>query len=237
MAEKVSVVKCDSYDEKLVLEKVKEALDLIGFEIKEGSKVLLKPNVLSAKRPDEAVTTHPSVINAVCKILKEKKCKILIGDSSGMGVGGTREAFKKTGIEEISKKYNAELIPFEESKIVYTKINGKILKGIHVSKSILDVDFIINMPKLKTHALVGYTGAVKNMFGIIPGGKKSYYHKICGNQITFADLLIDIYNCRIPDLNIMDGIMGMEGNGPAAGKIKKTGIIIASKSGVALDFI
>ncbi len=237
MAEKVSVVKCDSYDEELVLQKVREALDLVGFQIKQDSKVLLKPNVLSAKSPDEAVTTHPSVINAVCKILKERKCKISISDSSGMGVGGTREAFKKTGIEKIAKRYDAELIPFEESKIVYKKINGKILKGIHVSKSLLDADFIINMPKLKTHTLVGYTGAVKNMFGIIPGGKKSYYHKICGNQIIFADLLIDIYNCRIPNLNIMDGIIGMEGNGPAAGKIKKTGIIIASKSGVALDFV
>jgi len=238
MAEKVSVVKCDSYDEELVLEKVREALNLIGFQIKQGSKVLLKPNVLSAKIPDEAITTHPALINAVCFILKEKKCKISIGDSSGIGAfGGTKEAFKKTGIEEISKRYNAELIPFEESKIAYTEINGKILKGIHVSKSLLDADFIINMPKLKTHSLVGYTGAVKNMFGIIPGGKKSYYHKICGNQITFADLLIDIYNCRIPNLNIMDGIVGMEGNGPAAGKIKKTGIIIASKSGVALDFV
>jgi len=237
MAEKVSVVKCYSYDEEFVLEKVRKALDLIGFEIKEGSKVLLKPNVLSAKSPEEAITTHPAIINAICKILKEKKCKISIGDSSGIGIEGTKEAFNKTGIKEIAKRYNAELIPFEKSKIIYKKINGKILKGIHVSKSILDADFIINMPKLKTHTLVGYTGAVKNMFGIIPGGKKSYYHKICGNQITFADLLVDIYNCRIPDLNIMDGIIGMEGNGPAAGKIKKTGIIIASKSGIALDFV
>ena len=238
MAEKVSVVKCDSYDEELVLEKVREALGLIGFQIKQGSKVLLKPNVLSAKSPNEAITTHPVLINAICFILKEKKCKISIGDSSGMGVfGGTRKAFKKTGIEEIAKRYNAELIPFEESEIVYTEINGKILKRIHVSKSVLDAEFIINIPKLKTHSLIGYTGAVKNMFGIIPGGKKSDYHKICGNQATFSDLLVDIYNFRKPDLNIMDGIVGMEGNGPAAGKIKKTGIIIASKSGIALDFV
>lgn len=237
MAEKVSVVKCDSYDEELVLEKVRKALDLIGFQIKQGSKVLLKPNVLSARSPNEAITTHPALINAVCRILKEKKCKISIGDSSGMDVlGGTRRAFKKTGIEEIAKRYNAELIPFEESKIIHTKINGKILKGIHVSKSFLDADFVINMPKLKTHVLMGYTGAVKNMFGIIPGGKKTNYHKICGNQKNFAELLVDIYLSRKPDLNIMDGIVGMEGNGPAAGKIKKTGIIIASKSGVALDF-
>lgn len=238
MAEKVSVVKCDSYDEGLVLQKVREALNLINFEIKQGTNVLIKPNVLSAKSPNEAITTHPALVNAICRILKEKNCKISIGDSSGIGAfGGTRRAFKKTGIEEIAKRYNAEIIPFEESKIVYKKINGKILKGIHISKSLLDADFIINMPKLKTHALVGYTGAVKNMFGIIPGGKKSYYHKICGNQATFADLLVDIYNFRKPDLNIMDGIIGMEGNGPAAGKIKKTGIIIASKSGIALDFV
>ena len=238
MVEKVAVVKCNSYDEGLVLQKVRQALDLIGFKIKKGSNVLLKPNVLSAKRPDEAITTHPSIVNAICKILKEKKCKISIGDSSGMDVfGGTRRAFKKTGIEEIAHKYNAKLIPFEESEIIYTKINGKILKRIHVSKSVLDAELIINIPKLKTHSLIGYTGAVKNMFGIIPGGKKSDYHKMCGNQASFADLLVDIYNFRKPDLNIMDGIIGMEGNGPATGKIKKTGIIIASKDGIALDFV
>ncbi|MCK4860088.1 MAG: DUF362 domain-containing protein [Candidatus Omnitrophica bacterium] len=237
MVEKVSVVKCNSYDEKLVLEKVREALDLIGFKIKQGSKVLLKPNVLSAKSPDEAITTHPALINAICRILKEKKCKISIGDSSGIGIKGTREAFKKTGIEEIAHRYNAEIIPFEESKIVYKKIDSKIVKGIHISKSLLDADFIINMPKLKTHTLVGYTGAVKNMFGIIPGGKKIDYHKTCGNQKNFAELLVDIYLLRKPDLNIMDGIVGMEGNGPAAGKIKKTGIVIASKDGIALDFV
>jgi len=238
MAEKVSVVKCDSYDEGLVLQKVREALDLIGFKVKKGSNVLLKPNVLSAKGPDEAITTHPSIINAICKILKEKNCKISIGDSSGMGVfGGTRRAFKKTGIEEIAHRYNAKLIPFEESEIIYTKINGKILKRIHVSKPVLDAGLIINIPKLKTHTLIGYTGAVKNMFGIIPGGKKSDYHKTCGNQAMFADLLVDVYNFRKPGLNIMDGIIGMEGNGPAAGKIKKTGIIIASKDGIALDFV
>jgi ferredoxin len=85
--------------------------------------------------------------------------------------------------------------------------------------------------------LVGYTGAVKNMFGIIPGGKKGNYHKTSGNQKNFSELLIDIYLARKPDLNIMDGIIGMEGNGPSAGKIKKTGIIIASENGIALDFV
>ncbi len=238
MIEKVSVVKCKSYDEELVLEKVRKALDLIGFKVKQGTNVLIKPNALMGKEPKQAVTTHPAIISAVCRILKEKKCHISIGESAGFMVsGGTDYALEKSGIKKVAEEYNAKLINFDKSEIILKKINGKILKRIYVPKLVLDAEFIINLPKLKTHTLVGYTGAVKNMFGIIAGGKKAYYHKTCGNQKRFSDLLIDIYLARKPDLNIMDGIIGMEGNGPSAGKIKKTGVIIASRSGIALDFI
>ena len=238
MAEKVSVVKCDSYDEGLVLQKVREALDLIDFKVKQGTNVLIKPNALMGKVPEEAVTTHPAIISAVCRILKEKKCNISIGESAGFMVsGGTDYALEKSGIKKVAEKYNAKLINFDKSEIVLKKIDGKILKKIYVPNPVLNAEFIINLPKLKTHTLVGYTGAVKNMFGIIAGGKKAYYHKTCGNQKKFSDLLIDIYLARKPDLNIMDGIVGMEGNGPSAGKIKKTGVIIASRSGIALDFV
>jgi len=238
MKEKVSVVKCESYDEKLVLEKVREALNLIDFEIKQGTNVLLKPNALMGKDPEEAVTTHPAIISAVCRILKEKKCNISIGESSGfMALGGTDYSLEKSGIKKVAEKYNIKLINFDKSKIVLKRIDGEILKKIHIPKPILDAEFIINLPKLKTHTLVGYTGAIKNMFGTIAGGKKADYHKTCGNQKRFSDLLIDIYLSRKPDLNIMDGIVGMEGNGPSAGKIKKTGIILASRSGIALDFV
>ena len=106
MAEKVSVVKCDSYDEELVLEKVREALNLIDFEIKPGTNVLIKPNVLMGKDPEGAVTTHPAIISAVCRILKEKKCNISIGDSAGfMVLGGTDYALEKSGIKKVAEKY------------------------------------------------------------------------------------------------------------------------------------
>ncbi len=238
MKEIVSVVKCDSYDEKVVLEKVRESLKLIDFKIEKGTNVLIKPNALMGKHPDEAVTTHPSIINAVCEILKENECNISIGESAGfMAIGGTDYALEKSGIKKVAEKFNAKIINFDKSGILSKEIDGKVLSKINIAKPILDADFIINLPKLKTHSLVGYTGAVKNMFGIIPGGKKGDYHKTCGNQKNFSELLIDIYLARKPDLNIMDGIIGMEGNGPSAGKIKKTGIIIASENGIALDFV
>ncbi|MDD5086589.1 MAG: DUF362 domain-containing protein [Candidatus Nanoarchaeia archaeon] len=238
MKEIVSVVKCDSYDEKIVLEKVREALKLIDFKIEKHTNVLIKPNALMGKHPDEAVTTHPSIINAVCEILKKNECNISIGESAGfMAIGGTDYALEKSGIKKVAEKFNAKIINFDTSEIVAKKIDGKVLSKINIAKPILDADFIINIPKLKTHSLVGYTGAVKNMFGIIPGGKKGDYHKTCGNQRNFSELLVDIYLARKPNLNIMDGIVGMEGNGPSAGKIKKTGIVIASKSGIALDFV
>lgn len=239
MSEKVSIVKCDSYDEDLVYKKVKEALNLIDFEgIKKGSKVLLKPNIILPKEPEKAATTHPSIINAVCRILKENNTEIWIGDSSGsLLFGGTRKAFGVSGIERIAKKWNAKLIYFETSKVISKNINGKILKKVEIAEPVLTADYVINLPKLKTHRFTKFTCAIKNLFGCIPGGRKRSYHGIAISEKRFGDLLIDIYQQLKVDLTIVDAIVGMEGDGPTAGGIKKTGLILASSDCVAVDVV
>ncbi len=241
MSAKVSVVKCNSYSQEEVDEAVKKAIDLIGkIDIKKGSKVLLKPNILGNHKPDECITTHPSILDAVCKLLKDKKLKLIIGDSSGMGIiGGTKAALITSGMEKIAKKYKAELIPLESARceIIQNK-NSKVLKKISISCIALESDYIINLPKLKTHTLVKYTGAVKNMFGTVPGGNKTNYHGIATTEDSFSHLLLDVYQNVIPQLNIMDGVYGIEGNGPGTGGKKiKAGIILASKNAVAIDFV
>jgi uncharacterized protein (DUF362 family)/NAD-dependent dihydropyrimidine dehydrogenase PreA subunit len=237
---KVSVVKCKSYDEKEVYEAVKKSLELIGgIKIKPGSKVLLKPNILSARKPEAAITTHPSVVAAVCKILKPMNVKIMIGDSAGMGrYGYTKNALEITGMKDVAERFGAELVSFEGlSQRVRIK-GAKVLKSVNIAKPILEADYIISLPKLKTHVLMKYTGAVKNLFGCIPGGGKANCHTIAPKSPEFGNLLVDLYSKIVPQLNIMDGVIGLEGNGPgSAGCPKKTNIIIASRNAVALDLI
>jgi uncharacterized protein (DUF362 family)/Pyruvate/2-oxoacid:ferredoxin oxidoreductase delta subunit len=238
--QKVSVIKCETYDVDIIRDVIEESLKNIGFQIPKNKTILLKPNVLSQKGPDSAICTHPAVIDALCRILKEKDNEIWIGDSSGIAsYGGTPKALEVSGIAEVARKHNAKLISFEgsERKEIIDKDN-KVLKKFIVVKEPFMADLVINIPKLKTHVLMKYTGAVKNMFGCIPGGGKSEKHAIAPNEDMFGQLLIDIFKHVTPNLNIMDAVIGLEGEGPgSAGTPKKVGLILASKNAVALDIV
>ncbi len=234
-AEKVAIVKCKTYKQSEVDKAVKKVLKLAEIEFPKRKKVLIKPNlvVCNAKNPI-AVLTNPSIVEAVCKILKKNNCKIYIGESSFMN---TDDAFKKSGIERIAKKYG-KMIIFEQDKLVKIKNSkAKILKNFYISKTVKDVDLIINIPKLKTHQLTKYTGAIKNLYGCIPGGMKQKLHKKASGEKKFSKLLVDIYQSIKPEINIMDGVIGMEGKGPTSGKPKKAGYILASKNAVSLDVV
>jgi len=234
---KVALVKCRNYNQKLVDKAVQKCFELLDFdkEIKRGKRVLIKPNIVgSFKTNQQAITTNPAVIEAVCKILKKKNCRIFIGDSS---FTLTSSALKDSGIEKIAKKYGKAVV-FDEEKLI--KINdkkAKILKTFRIPKVIKQSDIVVNMPKLKTHILTKYTGAIKNLLGCIPGGMKQRLHKKAPNEKSFSNLLVDIYQNIKPEINIMDSVLGMDGKGPTSGKPKKAGYIIASKSSVSLDVV
>lgn len=238
--QKVSVLKCPDYNVEQIYKVLKQSLKNINFEIPKNKKILLKPNVLSQKKPETAIDTHPAVLDALCRLLKENNNKIWIGDSSGIAsYGGTKTAFKISGIEDVAKKYNAKLISFEGSqRKEIIDNNAKVIKRFILAKEPFMVDLIINLPKLKTHVLTKFTGAVKNIFGCVPGGGKSEKHALAPNEDMFCNLLLDIYQNVKPKLNIMDAIIGLEGDGPgSAGIPKKVGLIIASKDAVALDVV
>ena len=233
--EKVAIVKCKSYGQKEVYNAVKKVLELAEIEFPKGKKVLIKPNlvVCNAKNP-KATLTDASIVEAVCKILKKNNCKIYIGESSFMD---TDIAFKKSGIERVAKRYG-RLIIFEQDKLVKIRDSkAKVLKTFLVSKKLKEMDLIINVPKLKTHQLTKYTGAIKNLYGVIPGGMKQKLHKKAQGEEKFSKLLVDIYQNIRPEVNIMDGIIGMEGRGPTSGKPKKAGYILASRNSVSLDVV
>ena len=196
--------------------------------------ILLKPNLLGAFNPELAVTTHPKIIEAIIKILIKDNKKILLGDSPGGSVS-INKVWEKTGIKEIASQYPIELVKFNQS---VEKIPGKN-DFIYLSSYLSQADAIINIPKLKTHSLVKYTGAVKNLYGLIPGLKKSDYHRKYANPKAFSEFIASFYNL-IKDkvtYNIMDGIIGMEGEGPSSGTTRNFGLLIASQSAAGLDYI
>jgi uncharacterized protein (DUF362 family)/NAD-dependent dihydropyrimidine dehydrogenase PreA subunit len=236
MKSKVAVVKCESYNISKVYSAVKKAVEISGFVIPKKCTVLLKPNILMPKAPEYAITTHPSIVDAVCRLLSENKCRIIIGESDGGG--NTFLGFEASGIKKVADKYRAKLVAFEKDEKRRTACRkNKVLKEIFFPKTVLDADLIINLPKLKTHSLTKYTGAVKNMYGTIPGATKSIYHRMAPEEKKFCELILDIYDNVRPGFTIMDGIVGMEGAGPSTGTPRESNLIIAGKDGVAVDYI
>lgn len=231
--EKVAVVKCNSYGQQEVENAIRMALGMIDYEVKENQTVLIKPNIIGPFELSKAATTHPSVIEAVCKILKERKAKILIAESS---YTNTELAFKTSGISDVAKKYNAKLINLDKQKLIKVKGTG-VLRTFYMPKILVKADLIINIPKMKTHVLAKFTGAVKNLYGTVTAGRKLALHKKFDTEEKFCEMLVDLYEIVRPGLNIMDAVYGMEGNGPTAGKKKKTGLILASENAPALDMI
>ncbi len=232
---KISISECRSYHESHVQMAVHECLSQLGglsSFINQGDNVLIKPNILLAKKPEEAITTHPAVIEALIKEIKEAGAIPVVGDSPGGFVGSVGEHWVITGIEEVCKRHDVEILNFEASGIYRRKINET---NYHIAKPVLDVDFVINVPKIKTHGLTVFTCAVKNMYGVIPGLTKVKYHKDAPKPADFSALVVDIYALTKPHLNVVDGVIGMDGSGPSAGNPIDLGMILASTDGVALD--
>ena len=240
--EVVSIRKCGSYNAEETFRAVKEGLEAIGFRIKTGSSVLLKPNIIGQNTPDQCTTTHPSVVEAVCRIFKESGCSVTIGDSSAFYQGGgTREGLRTSGMSAVARRYGAALLPFEATYLVKVE-SGRALTPFYMTRAVKDFDLVVNMPKMKIHRLARYTGAVKNVYGCIPGGTKQNYHKIFDHRPDYREywgrILVDVYEAVSPGLNIMDAVYGLDNDGPAAtGDPRFTGVILVSENGAALDTV
>ncbi|MHA1879621.1 MAG: DUF362 domain-containing protein [Candidatus Heimdallarchaeota archaeon] len=243
---KVAIVKIENKQIELA---VRKAIDLLGGITKfisNEERVLLKPNLLSAPENKEAlekIRTDPRVLEALIKLLMEKRSpKIMVGDCSGVGEkGGTKEAIRKSGYLVLEEKYqNVEVRSLEARGPVHVDINGKKLKSATVAKDVMETKAIINVPKMKTHSLTIFTGAVKNLFGTITGGDKTRIHSLGGTLNGFSQCLVDLYSFEKEKikLNVMDANVALEGSGPgAAGKAVKMGLILASEDAVALDAV
>lgn len=239
---KVALIKCDNYELSEVKSAINRGIDLLGgidLFVKEGDKILLKPNLLASESAEKSVTTHPVVFEAIISILqeiKEKKNikKISYGDSPGIGKGIS--VAQKSGISEVAEKLNIEYADFDEP-IGVSFNEGIKEKSFTIAKPILEANTIISLPKLKSHALTIMTGAVKNQFGCIPGFRKAEYHLKLPDFDDFSTMLLDLNKLINPKLYIMDGIMAMEGNGPRSGNPKKLNVLLLSSDAIALDYV
>jgi len=205
----------------------------LGTIIKKGNRVLLKPNIAGPFPPEQGATTHPLIIKAMIQLVKERGGIPVVGD----GPGTILPAFEISGITQVAKEEDVEVISFNKNGFKMVKIpTGEQLKEVYFSKDVLEADVLISMPKLKTHAFVYYTGAIKNMFGALLTDSRKKIHRI-DDAKSFSKALVDIFAIRKPDLAIMDGIVGMEGVGPTHGQVKKIEVIVSSMDSVALDAV
>ena len=237
----VAIARCSSYQNRIVDGAVLRCLELLGGidrYIKPGMKVLLKCNLLSRRRPDEGVTVHPTVVEALVKAIQSVGAEPIIADSPG-GLYTERVLkgiYRVCGMEEVHERTGA-VLNYDTGAIEVSYPNGKMAKKMTVIKVLQDVDLVISVAKLKTHELTMFTGAVKNLFGVIPGMTKAEYHLRMRQLNDFSDLLIDICEFVKPVLSVMDGIEGMEGNGPSAGDVRHIGALLMSPNPYALDVV
>ena len=211
---------------------IERAFEIFPLEI-EGRKVMVKPNVLSAMGPEEGVTTHPAVLSAVIeKLEKSGAAEIIVGDNTGArSYGANEETFRKSGLLEAAGRYYQNIGTSAREVVLSSRFFDKL----SVSRAILDADIYIYLPKFKTHGLTIVTAAVKNNYGILPGGQKGKGHRIAGDPLNFNELVVDVFGLRVPDLIIVDAVVGMEGNGPVSTDLRQIGKIMASDNAVALD--
>lgn len=238
LMEKVALLKCTSYDVDILEEKLREGFELLGGSaflrdlIPKDSKVLLKPNFLSAVEKGSPVITHYAVFEAVVRILKEYSNNIVFGDSPGFD--DPRRAAEKSGLMEVANRYGVKFVDFNEG--VHVELENPLMyKFWNIAKAAYDADVVITLPKLKTHAMMYYTGAVKNQFGCVPGTQKASWHTKLPDAVNFSKMLLDLNDVVKTSFAILDGIIAMEGNGPRNGTPRRMNTIIMGKSLTAVD--
>jgi len=235
----VAIKECQEYSRELINSTIESCLDQLE-EIKpfliSGKKVLIKPNLLRKNKPEDCVTTHPFVVEAVARYLMDRGLKVIIGDSpSGPLNKKLHEGiYKATGMEDVAKRLGCELF----NDITYDEVTNEkalMLRTMQVIRVVQEVDFVVCVAKLKTHCMMTYSGAVKNLFGVIPGLIKAEYHFKLNDEKHFANHLVDICEYVKPIFSVIDAVDGMEGDGPASGTIRHVGLIMASENPYVLD--
>jgi len=237
----VYVVSCPDYGQ--AEEKIGELLAMMGGMGKfaaAGERIVLKPNLLTAAQPDHAATTHPAVVAAAGKLVKQTGAAVALIDSPGSGFPHSEKTLRKvyaaSGMNDAAAQAGIDL-SFDITSQAVSFPQGVLIKRFDILTPLAQASGIINLCKLKTHGFLGMTGAVKNSFGAIPGRDKPGFHAKLHDPARFAGMCLDLSACVAPRLSIMDAVVGMEGNGPHNGSPRQIGLLLASTNPLALDVV
>jgi len=231
----VALVRCDSYEADQVYAALTRGVELLGGLdrfVRSGERILLKPNILAGEAPEKAVTTHPAVLAGCAELFQRGGATVCFGDSPGLE--SPSHAAEKSGLRKAGAQSGAEFVEFAPGKPLVNP-HGKMATEFPVAQVIHECDGIVNLPKMKTHQLTRVTGAVKNLFGCIPGKRKALYHVQHQNVTDFCTLLTELNQGLRPRLHVMDGIVAMEGNGPRSGDPTPMRVWVLSDDPVAVD--
>lgn len=240
---KVVIKECGSYSIDELTKCINEGMGLIGgFDkyVKPGMKVLLKVNLIGPKTAESAAVTHSEFVRVITRILISMGCIVWIGDSAGGAIGGvapTAQSLEVSGLNKVALEEGAVIKNFDKEGVVEVRPVDGFVPMMHIAKPIFDADFVINLPKFKTHTAGIYTGAVKNQFGLIPGLRKAEYHKMAPDPRQLGEVIADINKITKVGLHIMDGVTAMQGEGPTAGEVYNARKILISTDPLALDTV
>ena len=237
MRNRVWLAQCPDYGQSLE-EKIEKAFDALRVwdKIRPGMKVVLKPNLVMSSKPEQAIITHPAFTAAVGKCVQKAGGRVVIAESPGgpYTPAAMKAMFRATGYRDMAEACGFTLYTDCKSREV-TLPQAKRCRELSVVEPFLDRDYLIDLPKLKTHSMVGFSGAVKNLFGTVPGLQKPELHCRFPEREPFSEMLCDLCHFLGPDLSLMDGIWAMEGNGPTGGQRRDLHVIAGSESPWALD--
>ena len=238
MDNRVCLARSDSYALEEVRGAVHRCFEAFGGAraLCGGKKVVVKPNLLLAFPPEAAATTHPAVVQAVCEELIAAGCTVTIAESAGGASVMQRQKrlYSVTGMEQAARDSGAAL-PLEFDVKTVRHPEGQVCTSFHMLADIADAEFLVDVGKIKTHSFAYYTGAVKNLFGSIPGLTKPAMHSLYPDRGRFAGMIADLCEAVHPGFCILDGIVGMEGHGPSGGSPKRANVICAGINPYAVD--
>lgn len=231
MNHKVSLIRCEDYGLDKLADVLRRSVSLVDFDTASliGKRVLLKPNMLGAYPPEMGITTHPAFLEAAIILFKKFGATVWVGDSAN-GIFPIDQVWERTGIREVCRRHDVVEKVFERE--------GGVLKdGIFIANPVLEADLVVNLPRFKTHGLTVLTIAAKNLYGCVPGLQKTRYHQKAIDRTEFAKIVVRVAEIAKPALNLVDGIIAMEGNGPSAGRLIPMNIVLAGTNHHAVDSI
>jgi len=234
----VAIARCPDYDPERVRAAVRDALAPFGGAARiarPGDRVLLKPNLLRRAEPEEAVTTHPAVVEAVTREFQDAGATVALGDSPGGVLERIGPVLAKTGIGAACERLGVEVVNFEASGSARIPLRDAPAASIPLARAVCDADVIVSLAKLKTHGITELTAAVKNSFGCVPGFVKAEMHKLAPIPEDFARTVCAIAEAVRIRVTLVDAILAMDGDGPSAGDPFDFGYLLAGEDPAAID--